>query len=624
MTDLRSNSLASSAATADATSQASAGGSNAPAGGADPRAAYDRRLSELAVALAAGERRHLAMSNLRLLIFAIAGVTAWLAFVAGLAHPAWLLLPGVAFGALLVAHARILNANERTMRAQRHYERGIARIEGTWAGKGPDGTRFLGEHPYARDLDLFGPGSLFQLIDTAKTEAGEDTLADWLRAPARLDTVRARQDAVAELSDRPDFREALAVLAAEAHVSRTGSLITWATTDPVGLTSTHARLFAACACVTAALSAAWFADVVPGLWLTGWLAVSGAVALAHRRRVWQVLHRADAAASDLSLLEALLVRLEREHFTASRLSTLRVALDNHTRPSVLLGRLRRLIAVRDLLRNELARPVGLLLLVRSQAAVAIDEWHRQHRASLQAWVAAIGEFEALASLATYAYEHPRDPFPTLIDAGPRSEAVGLAHPLLPDTVGVRNDVSIGGASPRVLIVSGSNMSGKSTLLRAVGVNAVLALAGAPVRAERLTLSELVMGATIAFGDSLQHGHSRFYSEILKIRDIVALAKGSTPVLFLLDEILHGTNSHDRKIGAHAIVHALVEAGAIGLVTTHDLSLTQLAMEDSARARNVHFEDHIEDGRMRFDYRMREGVVEHSNALELMRAVGLSV
>jgi DNA mismatch repair ATPase MutS len=200
----------------------------------------------------------------------------------------------------------------------------------------------------------------------------------------------------------------------------------------------------------------------------------------------------------------------------------------------------------------------------------------------------------------------------------------LVHPLLPASIAVANDVRLGDPAPSVLVVSGSNMSGKSTLLRAVGVNAVLALAGAPVRATRLELSPLAVGATIRVEDSLREGHSRFYTEILRIRDIITAARGPIPVLFLLDEILHGTNSHDRRIGAEAIVRSLVAAHAIGLVTTHDLALTQLTATLGARAANVHFEDRIEDGKMRFDYRMREGVVERSNALALMRAVGLDV
>jgi DNA mismatch repair ATPase MutS len=175
-----------------------------------------------------------------------------------------------------------------------------------------------------------------------------------------------------------------------------------------------------------------------------------------------------------------------------------------------------------------------------------------------------------------------------------------------------------------MIVSGSNMSGKSTLLRTVGVNTVLALAGAPVRAKGLRLSPLQVGASIRIQDSLQAGASRFYAEITRLRQIVELTNGERPVLFLLDEILHGTNSHDRQIGAERVVGGLLARGAIGLITTHDLALARIADELDTRAANVHFEDHLEDGQMRFDYLLRPGVVQRSNALELMRSVGLEV
>jgi len=267
------------------------------------------------------------------------------------------------------------------------------------------------------------------------------------------------------------------------------------------------------------------------------------------------------------------------------------------------------------------------LLVPEQLAIAIDRWHALNGAAVADWLRIVGEIEALSALATYAYEHPADPFPALSADGPVFDAEGLGHPLLGDNVSVRNDVRLGGthgAAPRVVIVSGSNMSGKSTWLRSVGVNVVLALAGAPIRAASLTVSPLVLGATLRVDDSLEAGQSRFYSEILRIRAIVESARGPTPLLFLLDEILHGTNSYDRRIGAEAIVRALVEAGAVGLVTTHDLALTELPARLGSAAVNMHFEDRLEDGRMVFDYRMRPGVVEHSNALALMRAIGLDV
>ncbi|MBW2295469.1 MAG: DNA mismatch repair protein MutS, partial [Deltaproteobacteria bacterium] len=177
---------------------------------------------------------------------------------------------------------------------------------------------------------------------------------------------------------------------------------------------------------------------------------------------------------------------------------------------------------------------------------------------------------------------------------------------------------------RALIISGSNMSGKSTYLRTAGCNILLALTGAPVRAESLRLTPLAIAASIQINDSLLEGTSHFYAEIKRLRQIVKLCDGELPVLFLLDEILHGTNSHDRRIGASAVVKGLVERGALGLVTTHDLALAKIADEMSPAIANVHFQDHLEDGKMMFDYRMRPGVVEKSNALELMRAVGLDV
>jgi DNA mismatch repair ATPase MutS len=231
--------------------------------------------------------------------------------------------------------------------------------------------------------------------------------------------------------------------------------------------------------------------------------------------------------------------------------------------------------------------------------------------------------EALSALASYAYEHPDDPFPEFTGDTPWFDGQALGHPLLPEIRSVRNDVRLG-AGLRVLIVSGSNMSGKSTLLRTVGTNTVLAMAGAPVRARSLRLSPLAVGASIRVMDSIQGGSSRFYAEITRLRHLVDMTRGPLPLLFLLDELLHGTNSHDRRIGAEAVVRTLVDRGAIGLITTHDLALVHIAEALAPRGANVHFEDHLENGRISFDYRMREGVVEKSNALELMRSIGLDV
>jgi hypothetical protein len=591
----------------------------------DPRAEYQARVSQGDEAIARGDRRHVLVSNLRLATAGAAALVAWLAFGPNALSPAWLVVPALVFLALVAIHARVLQRNERAARARRIYLRGLDRLDGHWAGAGPDGARFLESHPYARDLDLFGPGSLFQLLDTARTEAGQDTLAEWLRGPAPIDDVRARQAAVAELAPLVDFREDLAVLAAEAHVGRTGALVEWAAAAPAGLTGAIAGLFAACAGVTVVLLPLGFAGRIASPIVFLWLALQTLVALWWRTRVALVLGRIDTPAYDLGLIVELIQRIERQPFSSPRLAGIRQTLfQGHASPSSLIRGLRRYVAAVDATQNQLFRPIAPLLLVRSQAAVAIDRWHAANRTALDAWLRAVGDLEALSSLATHAYEHPADPFPDLQEGGPVFRAEGLAHPLLVESSAVRNDVAVGGAGPRVLIVSGSNMSGKSTLLRAVGVNVVLALAGGPVRAVRLTMSPLVVGATIRVEDSLQEGHSRFYTEILRIRDIVEAARGPRPLVFLLDEILHGTNSHDRRIGAEAIIRTLVDLGAIGLVTTHDLALTELPSALGARLANVHFEDEMVDGRLVFDYRMRPGVVEHSNALALMRAVGLRV
>ena len=277
----------------------------------------------------------------------------------------------------------------------------------------------------------------------------------------------------------------------------------------------------------------------------------------------------------------------------------------------------------DSRRNLIVRSIGLFVLWTLQCACAVETWREHTGPALRRWLATVGEFEALTSLGSYAYEHPADVFPEFAETSPRFEAEGLAHPLLPDRDAVRNDLRFGD-DLRVLVISGPNMAGKSTLVRAVGINAVLAQCGAPVRARRLRLSPLAVGASICVLDSLQGGISRFYAEIRRLKQITDLTQGPLAVLFLLDEFLQGTNSQDRRLGAEAMVRSLVERGAIGLVTTHDLALAQIAEGLGPRAANAHFEDRLEDGKLLFDYRLQPGIVATSNALNLMRSIGLDV
>jgi DNA mismatch repair ATPase MutS len=288
-----------------------------------------------------------------------------------------------------------------------------------------------------------------------------------------------------------------------------------------------------------------------------------------------------------------------------------------------MGRLATLVMLSEQRKNLMVGWLRVPLLYSLHVALAMERWRRAYGSAVREWMEAAGRFEALSSLAQYGFEHPDDPFPGFLQGRACLRAQGIGHPLIPRSQCVRNDVSLSDPT-RLWLVSGSNMSGKSTLLRAIGLNTVLAMAGAPVRAAVFELTPLQVGASIRINDSLREGSSRFYAEITRLRQLKDLSGRDPPLLFLIDEMLQGTNSNDRRVGAEGVLGALVEEGAIGLATTHDLALTEISGLSGGVLRNMHFEDHLEDGRMRFDYRLREGVVTKSNGLELMRAIGLRV
>jgi MutS domain V len=370
--------------------------------------------------------------------------------------------------------------------------------------------------------------------------------------------------------------------------------------------------------------AGWFAQrwsVVPVAIV---LPVVGAVMRLYRDRVVAVHAGVDRPGRDLAVLALVTGLFEREKFASARLRALVAGLRHTDVPaSHQIAQLARLVDWANAQRNQFFAPIGWLLLWPVHFAYAIEGWRARSGADVARWIDVIGELEALCALAGYSYERPDEPFPEISDEGPRIDAQALGHPLIPRARCVRNDLVIGGPLG-LYVVSGSNMSGKSTMLRTLGINVVLALAGAPVRAARMTVSPLQVGATLRIQDSLAEGASRFYAEITRLKQLVDLSRGKPPLLFLLDEILAGTNSHDRRIGAEAVVRGLLDHGAVGLVTTHDLALAEVADALAPRARNVHFEDRMVDGKLEFDYRMHDGVVQHSNAIALMRAVGLEI
>ena len=534
-----------------------------------------------------------------------------------------------AFVILAILVGRAARGIERAAAAEEYFARGLARLRHEPPPDVPTGTACEpGEHPYAADLDLFGPQSLFSMLCQARTSSGQERLANWLLEGAGKEEVLGRQEAVTELRERLDLREALwqaaGTVGREVHPQ---SLAVWLDSPTADIPAGQRIAAAAVAVVGLAGAVALLFGLVPPAVL------AFVIVFWFARRFREVVATIAAAAQhrvdELKAVGALTRVIEAQDFRCPRLKRLKEDLGSEGKPaSRRIGELEGLVGWFESRRNPFFALVTAPILLTTQLGLAIEVWRHRHGRAAAKWLGTIGEIEALVSLATFSFENPALPFPEILDeaAGARLEGEALAHPLLPAASRVANDVRLGGGL-HLLLVTGSNMSGKSTLLRTVGANVVLALAGAPVVAKRLRLSRLRMGASLRTSDSLQAGVSRFFAEIKRLREVVAMSETDDHTLFLLDEVLHGTNSQDRLAGATAIARTLVERGAIGLLTTHDLSLASIVAGLGARAQNVHFRDdidHQQDGKLHFDYTLRPGVVERGNALALMRLVGLPV
>lgn len=589
-----------------------------------PASVYAERKTARQAALAAATSRYVLVSNVRLVVFLGALVAGWFGLKGGASLAfAYAAGPLAVFLGLIVVHDRVATRKERAERAVAFYTRGLSHLDWTWIGKGEGGAGFQPEaHPYSTDLDIFGPGSLYELLCGAQTKEGRARLASWCLAPADAAEARARQLAVKELAGDLDLREALNEHGAGSHAALdAATLAAWASEAPRLKAAALAVVLPLVTAASAVTLLLWIFTDVPA-W--PFLAVLPVVALVDRllaRDVAAVTIRVSRPLNELKALRSIVRSIEGRTFTspwlAERVRALQI---EGATASQRIGELVRLVEWYDSRRNQLFAPFAYAWLWGPNFARAIERWRRAYGARAAEWLRLVGDVEAIASLAAYAYE-TGDPFPEIVDGPPRIDGTALGHPLLQRSKCVANDIRLD-TRPQLFVVSGSNMSGKSTYMRTIGTNIVLALAGAPVRAEQLVLSRLQIGASLRVQDSLQEGASRFYAEIRRLKQVMDLSNG--PLLFLLDEILAGTNSHDRRVGTEAVLRTLVEKGAIGLVTTHDLALTEIATALGDKAKNVHFADHMEGATLVFDYKMRDGVVQRSNAIALMRAVGLHV
>jgi len=590
----------------------------------DARMEYESRLADRSREVEALETRDNRIANERMGVFIVGCALAIYAYRSPVVSVLWLAIPAAYFVWLMVRHERTLRQLRRARAGVRFYTSGLARLNEEWHGRGSSGDGlFPDDHPYAADLDLYGEGSLFELLCTTRTRAGEQRLADWLATAADPITIRARNGAIDELRSSLDLREALARFGDENRTKvHPRELIEWANAEPV-LPKRFLRPIASVVGVLGAASLLGISLFGPAPLLITMFA-AGAILGLYAKVAAKIFKAMDRPSRELGIIVQVIRQFEEQSFQSDLLVQLQTELRAApSTASTAIAKLHRVVYWTESLGNMMLAPFAFLLVLPIQFGYQLEQWRKAHGPEIERWLDALGELEALLALSCYAYEHPNDPFPELAEAGPLFVGDSLKHPLIPESECVSNSVRLDGET-KLFIVSGSNMSGKSTLLRSIGINVVLAQAGAPVRAKGLTLSPCNLGATLRIQDSIHLGRSRFYAEIAKLGELAKMGTPERPLLFLLDELLHGTNSHDRAIGGEAVLKQFVEAGGIGLVTTHDVSLTGIESKFDGHARNIHFRDEVVDGELRFDYTVHSGPVQKGNALELMRAVGLQV
>lgn len=578
---------------------------------------------------AAHDRRAGALSIVQLLLFGGAAVLGGSGLFAAS-------LPTLGGGAALflvfllvrVYQSRVLADRDAAQTRRDVHERHVKRLTGRWRELPHAGDVIPPSHPYASDLDIVGDGSLMQRIDTTHTSAGVRTLAVWLAGPAPAETIAERQAAVRELASDVVLRQELEAAVLDTGRERLDARPFVELMEKPGLTEQKPWLKIVAPLLPLTTITLWALGYWG--WLPGWVFAIPLVVQLWIVRTTEPRSREvyDSMGSKKGFVDAY-VRLFRVAEDTKPEAPLLRSLQERFQiegapPSAQMRRLDRWVGWYELRSTGIVHIfVNPILLWDLNCLVGIERWVRDVGRKCGAWFDVLGELEALASLSVLLHHDPVARMPEIAGEDEPFEAEQIAHPLLLPEQRVANDVVLRGPGT-CLIVTGSNMAGKSTLLRAVGVNIALALAGGPVIARRMRVPRVRLRASMRIADSLQSGASYFQAELSRLRLVVEHADERPPVFFLLDELLRGTNAKARHIGARAVVRHLLERGATGIVATHDVALSELEEEQPGKVRNVHFTDVIEDGEMIFDYRLRDGVVRTSNALRLLAQVGVEV
>ncbi|HBE78755.1 MAG TPA: DNA mismatch repair protein [Firmicutes bacterium] len=523
-------------------------------------------------------------------------------------------------------------------------EQALWRFDQRWGAFPDTGAEFVSDnHPYASDLDVFGKGSLFQWLNASHTFLGRQKLAALLTAPpADLAQIVRRQEAIAELAKDLKWRQGLTahgikiagqIEDLKAPKEPTGpqdpeELVQWAgSVKP--FFNPKAVIFgirALSAFTVGTLALVILTHKIPFYLPLGALLLQYLLLRIRAKQRNKILDTVFYYRKNLELYQELLEHIEQKHFSCDYLRNLNAGLKN-SQGETAARQLARLVKISDQItgrQHGFYAIFNLLTMWDYHCLFALESWQENSGRNLKLWLTTIGEIEALASLAIINFDHPDWTRPRIVDKPLIFTAKDLGHPLLSATIRKGNDLLIEDPT-RVLLITGSNMSGKSTFLRTTGINLVLAYAGTVVCAKSLTCSRMNIYTCMRVSDNLEKNISTFYAELLRIKMVVQAAGGPKPLFFLLDEIFKGTNSRDRHSGAKVLIKKLIQngAGAIGLVSTHDLELAELEQECKP-VQNYHFQEFFRDGELNFDYLLRRGVSTTRNALYLMKAAGIEV
>lgn len=530
------------------------------------------------------------------------------------------------FAILLKIHNKIAHEKAHVLFMATINNNEISRLE-TDLKTFDTGERFLDpNHPYLADLDIFGKNSLFQLLNRCTTESSKRLLANWLSKAAAHKEILQRQDAIQELAPMVDWRQDFQAsgMHYEDKESTVHTLLEWleSPTHFLGKPQYKVIIFLLPVLSLATLTGYFLSFlhyIFPLLSIVLNLAVMRkAIPLATdtQEKTYQSI-------KSLKAYRAMIEKIEAQTFNTEKLSALKKCF-SHTNFSTgeEIQNLSRILDWLNARNNAFYFLFNIIFLIDIRLLLKAEKWKAEAKAEASKWFDAISEMEVLASLAGFSYAHPKFAFPHLTDKPHTYKAEAIGHPLLKRHSRVTNDFHLEGKG-KIIVLTGSNMSGKSTFLRTLGVNAVLAFMGSSVCAQSLEIGNFQIFTSMRTLDSLEESVSSFYAELKRLKQLLETVSDTTPVFFMLDEILKGTNSRDRHRGAEALIHQLGKKNAFGLVSTHDLELGDLAKEYN-NIQNFSFTSTIEKGEIDFDYKLRQGICTSFNATELMKKMGIEI